>query len=716
MAIKINTELPGVPLPVALLIIIILSLCYANSYNGVFVFDDAEAIVNNDDAQKTPIWKIFKNDFWGTKLSHKGSHKSYRPLTVLTFRIQYWIRGHLNSQDFHIANIILHIIVSLLTYYVFNILLSNKEQNLAFYGTVLFTIHPVHTEAISGIVGRAELLCLLFMWLSLIMYNQCIIAKHFISKLCNITGCITSILIAMLCKETGITAIGICIVYDLVIINEFLPNDILKLLTSKDSHISSTIIAKLNRSFFIRMFVLCLSAIMLLSLRFTIMEFSTPKFQPVDNPASFVDNCFLRFINYSYIYSINMWLLICPVWLCFDWSMGCIPLITGYDKRIFFIILFWMFIGTIIVHIFSAHKDRFLRCTIIGLALLVVPFLPASNIFFTVGFVLAERTLYIPSAGYCLLVVIGLQKLLKGTSLRNLLILFYTFLCVTFFIRSWNRSDQWRSEESLFRSALDVCPLNAKVHYNIAKNAADAGNLNLAKLEYEEALRLNPKYPQAMNNLANLLKDEGKYDIAENLFKQAVTLQKDFATAWMNYGIVLSALKRYEESERSYLTALSQKPKYPDCYYNLGVLYLEQKHYHKALMAWTNATKLKVTHRRAWTNMVILLDDLGMSEEALKIANEALQHIPDHASIYFNIANILGKLGRFLEAETYFKQAISRNPIDSMFYTNLGVLYHRWNKVNEAEYMYKKALEFNPHSQSAKENLKKLQSLKRSMK
>ncbi|XP_015190840.1 PREDICTED: transmembrane and TPR repeat-containing protein 4-like isoform X2 [Polistes dominula] len=657
MAIKINTELPGVPLPVALLIIIILSLCYANSYNGVFVFDDAEAIVNNDDAQKTPIWKIFKNDFWGTKLSHKGSHKSYRPLTVLTFRIQYWIRGHLNSQDFHIANIILHIIVSLLTYYVFNILLSNKEQNLAFYGTVLFTIHPVHTEAISGIVGRAELLCLLFMWLSLIMYNQCIIAKHFISKLCNITGCITSILIAMLCKETGITAIGICIVYDLVIINEFLPNDILKLLTSKDSHISSTIIAKLNRSFFIRMFVLCLSAIMLLSLRFTIMEFSTPKFQPVDNPASFVDNCFLRFINYSYIYSINMWLLICPVWLCFDWSMGCIPLITGYDKRIFFIILFWMFIGTIIVHIFSAHKDRFLRCTIIGLALLVVPFLPASNIFFTVGFVLAERTLYIPSAGYCLLVVIGLQKLLK-----------------------------------------------------------DAGNLNLAKLEYEEALRLNPKYPQAMNNLANLLKDEGKYDIAENLFKQAVTLQKDFATAWMNYGIVLSALKRYEESERSYLTALSQKPKYPDCYYNLGVLYLEQKHYHKALMAWTNATKLKVTHRRAWTNMVILLDDLGMSEEALKIANEALQHIPDHASIYFNIANILGKLGRFLEAETYFKQAISRNPIDSMFYTNLGVLYHRWNKVNEAEYMYKKALEFNPHSQSAKENLKKLQSLKRSMK
>ncbi|XP_035733184.1 protein O-mannosyl-transferase TMTC4-like isoform X1 [Vespa mandarinia] len=716
MAIKINTEFPAVPLPVAFSIIIILSLCYANSYDGAFVFDDAEAIVNNDDIQKTPIWEIFKNDFWGTKLSHKGSHKSYRPLTILTFRMQYWIRGYLDSQDFHIVNIILHIIVCVLTLHVFNILLSNKEQNIAFYATVLFAIHPVHTEAISGIVGRAELLCVLFTWLSLIMYNQCILANYSIAKWCNITGCIISISIAMLCKETGITAIGICVVYDLVIINGFLPNDVLKLLLTKNSHINSIITMKLNRAFLIRMFVLCLSAIMLLSLRFTVMEFSTPKFQPVDNPASFLDNCFLRILNYSYIYSINIWLLICPEWLCFDWSMGCIPLITGYDKRIFFIILFWTFFGTIVVHIFSAHRDKFLRYTIIGLALLIIPFLPASNIFFTVGFVLAERTLYIPSAGYCLLVIIGLQKLLTGTSLKNLLILFYTFLCLIFLMRSWIRSDQWRSEESLFRSALDVCPLNAKVHYNIAKNAADAGNPNLAKLEYREALRLNPKYAQAMNNLANLLKDEGKYDAAENLFKQAVTLQKDFATAWMNYGIILSALKRYEESEKSYLTALSQKPKYPDCYYNLGVLYLEQKQYHKALTAWTNATKLKVTHRRAWTNMIILLDDLGMSEEALKIANEALKYVPDYASIYFNIANILGKVGRFSEAEVHFKQAILRNPTDPMFYTNLGVLYHRWNKVSEAEYMYKKALEFNPHSHSAKENLKKLRSLKRSVK
>lgn len=124
MAIKINTEFPGkiiiiiiinhnysrfnknnillfyncfffnkyyfnisvVPLPVAISIIIVLSLCCASCYDGEFVFDDAEAIVNNNDVQEAPIWKIFENDFWGLKLTHENSHKSYRPLTTLTFR------------------------------------------------------------------------------------------------------------------------------------------------------------------------------------------------------------------------------------------------------------------------------------------------------------------------------------------------------------------------------------------------------------------------------------------------------------------------------------------------------------------------------------------------------------------------------------------------------------------------------------------------------
>ena len=69
------------------------------------------------------------------------------------------------------------------------------------------------------------------------------------------------------------------------------------------------------------------------------------------------------------------------------------------------------------------------------------------------------------------------------------LLLAYITLISLFFVKSWIRSDQWRTETTLFQSALNVCPLNAKVHYNIAKNAADAGNSTLAQYEYQEALR-----------------------------------------------------------------------------------------------------------------------------------------------------------------------------------------------------------------------------------
>lgn len=60
---------------------------YCNTLWGTFVFDDNEAIVKNKDVMPyTPIQNIFKNDFWGTDIGLNSSHKSYRPLTILSYR------------------------------------------------------------------------------------------------------------------------------------------------------------------------------------------------------------------------------------------------------------------------------------------------------------------------------------------------------------------------------------------------------------------------------------------------------------------------------------------------------------------------------------------------------------------------------------------------------------------------------------------------------
>lgn len=63
------------------------ALTYANSLNGEFVHDDIPAVVSNSDVNGgNNVFRVFTNDFWGTPMSDPNSHKSYRPLTTLSFR------------------------------------------------------------------------------------------------------------------------------------------------------------------------------------------------------------------------------------------------------------------------------------------------------------------------------------------------------------------------------------------------------------------------------------------------------------------------------------------------------------------------------------------------------------------------------------------------------------------------------------------------------
>ena len=56
----------------------------------------------------------------------------------------------------------------------------------------------------------------------------------------------------------------------------------------------------------------------------------------------------MQVLTYNYIFSLNLWLLFCPEWLCFDWSMGCIPIVTINDVRIIFVLIFWLSLAFII--------------------------------------------------------------------------------------------------------------------------------------------------------------------------------------------------------------------------------------------------------------------------------------------------------------------------------------------------------------------------------
>ena len=125
--------------------------CYWNSLGGELVHDDIFAIKDNQDLHPTtPLFDLFKNDFWGEPMSSVTSHKSYRPLTVLTFRLNYWLHG-LSPWGYHVINVVLHVISTSLFGVLCRLVVFKGYSDLSFLATWIFAAHSVHTEAVSAI-------------------------------------------------------------------------------------------------------------------------------------------------------------------------------------------------------------------------------------------------------------------------------------------------------------------------------------------------------------------------------------------------------------------------------------------------------------------------------------------------------------------------------------------------------------------------------------
>jgi hypothetical protein len=145
------------------------------------------AILSNPDViGHTAIEALFENDFWGTPLSDPGSHGSYRPLCVATFRLNYAFSGF-KPWSYHLLNVILHCTATALVVITAKRILPHFCIKVgSIVAGLTFAVHPIHTEAVAGIVGRADLAaCNLFL-LSFLLYNEHIkIREHHKIGLCH---------------------------------------------------------------------------------------------------------------------------------------------------------------------------------------------------------------------------------------------------------------------------------------------------------------------------------------------------------------------------------------------------------------------------------------------------------------------------------------------------------------------------------------------------
>ena len=123
-------------------------LLYLNTLDCGFCFDDQTVILNNQDLRPNVSWtNLLWDDFWGTPMGDKNSHKSYRPLCVVTFRLNYLLH-ELQPMGYHLVNVLLHSAVCYLYVQLCGVVFSAVWP--ALIAGLLFAVHPIHTEAVSS--------------------------------------------------------------------------------------------------------------------------------------------------------------------------------------------------------------------------------------------------------------------------------------------------------------------------------------------------------------------------------------------------------------------------------------------------------------------------------------------------------------------------------------------------------------------------------------
>ncbi|NP_001087168.1 protein O-mannosyl-transferase TMTC2 precursor [Xenopus laevis] len=727
-------------------------LLYLNTLGADFCYDDSRAIKTNQDLlPETPWNHIFFNDFWGTLLTHSGSHKSYRPLCTLSFRLNY-LFGGLDPWNYHLVNVLLHSAVTGLFTNLCKALFGSGCWTLI--AGLLFASHPIHTEAVSGIVGRADVGSGLFFLLSLLCYmKHCSTRGYSLSSWCWILCAGFWAACSMLWKEQGVTVLAVSAVYDVFVFHKLKMNQII-----------SVVFKEKNVSFFFSVGLLFAWGVILLGARFYWMGNTPPSFSNSDNPAADCEVLLTRTLTFFYLPTKNLWLLFCPDTLSFDWSMDAVPLIkTITDWRNIHTVAFYILL---ILLAYSSLKGSAIKrdcngkvfmngkqntnghscqsdlehknaeqnpviasklengvkhhnshemqlpstenIVVLALSLLIVPFVPASNLFFYVGFVIAERVLYIPSMGFCLLVTVGARALYikaQKNILKNLLFYATAALIVFYGLKTVVRNGDWKNEEMLYRSGIKVNP--AKAWGNLGNVLKSQSKIDEAENAYRNALYYRSNMADMLYNLGLLLQENSKFSEALHYYKLAIGSRPTLASGYLNTGIILMNQGRTEEARRTFLKCSeipdenlkdpnAHKSSVTSCLYNLGKLYHEQGQYEDALIVYKEAIQ-KMPRQFSPQSLYNMMGEaymrLNVVSEAEHWYTESLKSKPDHIPAHLTYGKLLTLTGRKNEAERYFLKAIQLDPNKGNCYMHYGQFLLEEGRILEAAEMAKKAAE-----------------------
>jgi len=499
-----------------------------------YVLDDKIVLSENNYVKQgfDGIWSIFSTDsFQGYFGEQKNLLQGgrYRPLSLVTFAIEHHFLG-LNSKISHHINVILYGICGFISFITLRRLFKEKFTtftgamlSLAFLSTLLFMVHPIHTEAVANIKGRDELLTFFFSFLTFYFSLKYIDHK----KLLHLVFVPIFFFLGLLSKENTITFLAI-IPFGLMIFR-------------KRSYKSIAVVG----------LSLLATTILYLIIRFQIFGFilnADPSTDIMNNPfygASGIE----RFSTVMYTSLLYLKLCIFPHPLTHDYYPYHIPIMRLSDWQVILsLILHTVIIGAV----FYFWKKRKTVSFAIGFYLASLSIV--SNLFVNVGTFMNERFVFIASLGICILVVylFNIFSSIAKEKSKMMYLGLVGIVALSYSFKTIDRVPAWESELALNTEAIKVSKNSARANsfmatalFNQYKETQDRDEkirlLNEAEPYMQKAVKMYPNYKNANIMRAGIAAEIYKHDNdlgkLLNEFKAVAAVRPDidYVTQYMKY-------------------------------------------------------------------------------------------------------------------------------------------------------------------------------------
>jgi protein O-mannosyl-transferase len=403
---------------------------YANSF-GLGLAQDSKVIVGQDarirELTAENVKLILTKNYWWPK----SGDGLYRPVTTLSFLFNYAVLGGgPNPAGYHAVNFVLHAINVLLMFELAGLLL--KHRTAAFLAAALWAVHPIGTEAVTSVVGRADLLAAMAVLGGLLIYIKGAPNYRTAAALFAIATA------GVFAKENAAILPGLMLLWDLSF-GDGIPG---------------------VRRRWLMYAAVAASLIVLVAVRTAVLN-PLPLAQPVyvDNPLRGSDFGTARWTAVKLI-GLDLWLMLVPLGLSSDRSFNQIPLSGLSDPGAWIALLIVVAILAAALALYRRDRIWFFLAGFLGIALL-----PTSNLIIPIGATIAERFLYLPSVT----IAVALAALaFRWMSEKNAAVAL-AILAVLFAGRTLARNPAWNDDLALATADVETTPRSFRLHDMLAK-------------------------------------------------------------------------------------------------------------------------------------------------------------------------------------------------------------------------------------------------------